>query len=163
MTEIHSQLMSMLDRESVLGGVRIEGVVVKNYTHKQVGKVVSDSFKETRGTPRPKRVGDDIIAMLGSAYRTEARWAKAEQHLREEGKLTGEMRDIGAIAKEVQRDLFVEESDAIKDALLTWATPQLHKIVVGGLAEWYKMRLMATALPTEPASMEAPAPIELSQ
>ena len=88
---------------------------------------------------------------------------EAEQHLREAGALTGEMRDIGAIVKEVQRDIFAEECDTIKDALLEWATPQLHKIVVGGLAEWYKMRLMATALPTEPAPVEAPAPIELSQ
>lgn len=123
------ELLSLMREESVLGGTTPEGLVVKNYA----------KFGPDKKTLMGKYV---TLEMLIDRYRTEARFAKAVQHLREAGTLEGSPRDIGALLKEVQRDVEKECADEIKDALYRWAWPQINRAVTGGLPQWYKDKLV---------------------
>lgn len=149
-TEGADGLLALLEHESVLGGVKIEGVVVKSNTlygpdkKRLMGKFVSEAFKEVHNkewkTTNPG--SKDIIEQLVDRYRTEARWQKAVQHLREQGRIEGSPRDIGALMKEVSPDVLRESEDDIKDALMKWAWPQISRGVTRGLPEWYKEQLL---------------------
>src|SRR3990167_5315669 len=87
-------IRSLVDtRVSILGGQKIEGIVVKplNYdiygVDKKVlmGKFVSEAFKEVHSTEWKKEnptVGN-ILDQIAATYTTPARWAKAVQHLTE--------------------------------------------------------------------------------
>lgn len=147
--ESSEQLFEFLERTSILGGQKIEGFVIKNY-HRYgidkkilIGKYVSEAFKEVhQGEWRdsnPTRT--DILQKLIQSYKTPARWNKAIQHLKEDGKLEGSPRDIGNLIKEVQRDVFDECYDEIKTILFNHFAPQIKRGIVGGLPEWYKQEL----------------------
>lgn len=146
-----SQIGEFLTRESVLGGQKVEGVVIKNYSRfgmdKKVlmGKYVSEEFKEIHGEEwkRNNPTKTDIIAQLIASYRTPARWEKAVQHLKEKGQLTNTPQDIGKLIKEVQRDLLEEEKEEIKTRLYISVVDQIKRGVVGGLPEYYKEKLMS--------------------
>lgn len=145
------QFRSMLDRISVLGGQKIEGVVVKNYRRfgpdKKVliGKFVSEAFKEVHAAAwkasNPTRT--DIVERLIDTLRTPARWSKAIQHLREKGQIEDSPRDIGLLIKEAQTDIEKECMALIAEKLAEWALPQIRRGVVRGLPEWYKDQLVA--------------------
>lgn len=147
-------LRAMLDRVSMLGGQKIEGVVVKNYFRVGAdkkplfGKFVSEAFKEVhhgewrKNNPTATDIKDTLIEM----HRTPARFAKARQHLMEDGKLTGEMKDIPLLLKEIGDDILKEEEENIKAALFTHFWPQIRRGVVVGLPEWYKLLLAEEAL-----------------
>jgi hypothetical protein len=138
-----------LGRDSILGGTKIEGVVAKNYSRftqekkAMMGKYVSEAFKEKHekewGAANPS--GKDVAQQLIETYRTEARWHKSIQHLREQGLLEGSPRDIGLIIKGVSADIFKEEEGAIKDVLFQHFWKQLNRGVVAGLPDWYKQEL----------------------
>jgi hypothetical protein len=142
-------LMAAMDRVSCLGGQKMEGLVFKNYTRfgrdskPLFGKYVSEAFREIHGAEwkaaNPTR--SDILQTLIQAHRTPARWNKAVQHLREEGKLTQTPKDIGPLIKEVQRDVFAECTEDIKEALFKWAQGQISRGVIAGLPEFYKQEL----------------------
>lgn len=137
-----------LQRSSVLGGT-IEGVVIKNYDRffpdgkLMAAKVVTESFKEKHS----KRTGcfstnqASILDRLVDALKTEARWNKAVQHLREEGRLTGTPKDIGSLMREVNSDLEREEREWVKDHLYAAYRKDLLRRCTRGLAEWYKEQL----------------------
>jgi len=139
-----------LERESVLGGQKIEGVVLKNYRrfgidgHVLMGKFVSELFKETHaGEWKTRNPGaQDIVTMLGEQLRTPARWAKAVQRLAEDGTLDNSPRDIGALMKSVPVDVRAECEAEIRDKLFAWAWPQIQRLLTRGLPEWYKERLL---------------------
>jgi len=141
---------SFLDKTSILGGQKIEGVVVKNYARYTVdgkammGKFVSEAFKEVHGASwketNPGKA--DIIEKIIERVRTPARWAKAVQHLREAGALTDTPKDISPILKEVQKDIAAECGDDISSHLMAWAMPQINRGSIRGLPEWYKEQLM---------------------
>lgn len=138
-----------LEETSILGGVKVEGVVVKNYGQftedKKVAKAkfVSAEFKERndkewkKGNPTQK----DIIAQLIETYSVPARYQKAVQHLRDDGKLEGSPRDIGNLIKETQEDLKKEEADAIKEVLYNHFVGQILRGVIAGLPQWYKEQI----------------------
>ncbi len=145
-----AQLFGLLETTSILGGQKIEGVVIKNYAQWDpatgktlMGKYVSEAFKEvhkkTWGESNP--AGKDIIVRLTEAYKTPARWAKAVQHLKERGELDESPKDIGPLIKEVQTDILAECEDEIKEALFKWAKPHIVRGSTGGLPEWYKEQL----------------------
>lgn len=150
-TEGHEALSALMDRESCLGGPKIEGIVVKSDSlyapdkKRLMGKYVSEGFKETHkktwGESNP--AGRDIIDRLIQVYRSEARWQKAVQHLREAGQVEGSPRDIGMLIKEVSPDVLEECEDEIKEALMKWAWPQVSRGITRGLPEWYKEQLLA--------------------
>lgn len=150
--DVHSaaDIDELLDQESFLGGPKIEGVVLKN--HSRFGrdgkflaaKYVSEAFKEKHGkewkASNPK--SKDIIQTISEDLRTEARWEKAIQHMRERGELTNTPRDIGPLMKEIVEDVKAECEDAIREALFKWAWRDIARQVGRGAPEWYKRRLM---------------------
>lgn len=143
-------VLELMETESVLGGSKVEGLVFKNYTRfardgkALMGKYVSEAFKEKNSKDfrdrNPQK--QDMLVMLGNAYRTEPRWDKAIQHLRENGELTGEPKDIGKLIKEIQRDVNEECGDEIRAQLFKWAWRQIERRVVAGFPEYYKRKLM---------------------
>lgn len=141
-----------LQKDSFLGGCKIEGVVIKNYALAHAGaehfagKVVSEAFKEKRSAGRPSPLGKDSPETIAEVYRTEARWNKAAQHLREAGVLTDTPADIGKLVKEVQEDVEKEHGAEIRDALYALYRKNLMSTFVKGLPEWYKRRLMENAM-----------------
>lgn len=140
----------LIDRESCLGGPKMEGCVVKQYKifgeDKKVllGKFVSEAFKEIhtgewkKENPAPK----DILSQLGDKFRSPARWEKALQHIRDAGLITDSPKDIALLVNEVPKDILEECREEIVDDLMKWAWPHVRRQTVGGLAEWYKQRLL---------------------
>lgn len=139
-----------LERESVLGGCKIEGIVVKNYNRFGldgkilVGKFVSPTFKEVHRHEWRKSnlTQSDIIQQIIANYKTSPRWHKAMQHLRERGELIDAPQDIGKLIKEIQADVFSEEHEFIKNCLLDHFWPQISRGIVEGFAEFYKAKLL---------------------
>ena len=141
------QLKMFLDNVSCLGGQKIEGYVIKNYAKLDIrsrstlmGKVVSAAFKEVHAADWKERNPNklDLIEGLVAKYTSQARWAKAVQHLAEAGTLTNSPRDIGNLIKEVQNDIEKECKDAIVEELWNFAWDKLARGVIKGLPEWYK-------------------------
>ncbi|MBI3334309.1 hypothetical protein HYZ97_02385 [Candidatus Pacearchaeota archaeon] len=143
-------LLDLLNRGSCLGGTTIEGFVIKNYTRfgkdKKVlmGKYVREDFKEINDKvqKRFKSSNADILELLVLRYKTETRWQKAVQHLRDGGLLEGSPRDIGPLMKEVIADVEKECVEEIKDQLYRWAWPKIERQITRGLPEWYKLKLL---------------------
>ena len=152
------KINELLERESVLGGCKIEGVVIKNYARfgrdgkALMGKYVSEAFKEKHikewGESNP--AGKNILQILGEEYRHEGRWQKAIQHLKEDGEFTGTPKDIGLLIPYVQGDIDVECADEIKEKLYKWAFPHIRRVAVRGLPEWYKQQLMESQFEDTP-------------
>lgn len=143
----------LLDTDSILGGTKIEGVVVKNYrlftAEKKIaiGKYVSERFKEKHDADWRVRnpTGKDVTQKLIDQYRTEARWQKAIQHLDEAGQLDHSPRDIGLLIKEIPADILKECENEIKDTLFSHYWQQIRRGITAGFPEWYKQRLMESA------------------
>lgn len=144
-----AHIPGFLERESFLGGVKIEGVVVKNYSqwlhgHIMMGKYVSEKFKEVHAkewkTANPSR--GDFIDELIESYRTEARWLKGVQHLKERGEWTGGPQDIGPLMKEVAEDVMAEEADQIAVVLFNHFKSQISRGVVRGIPQFVKEQLL---------------------
>ena len=147
------QVKDFLERESYLGGAKIEGVVVKNYAKSLLvrgqvlpitcGKYVSEAFKEVHGKSwSTEHTSKGNWESYIKTYQTEARWQKALQHLRDNGLLTDSPKDIGPLIKEVQKDITEECKEDIKEALWTYFGRDLIRISTNGLPEWYKDKLL---------------------
>jgi hypothetical protein len=142
-------LKQFLENESVLGGVKIEGMVIKNYYRfgrdKKVlmGKYVSEAFKEVHGKEWKKNNPNsgDVVTKLINTYRTDARWNKAIQHMRDSGELTNSPKDIGELLKEINVDILKEEEENIKKELFKFAWPKISRGVIAGFPEYYKNKL----------------------
>lgn len=153
MVEDASKLRELLDRESILGGQKIEGMVIKPaHGHEQygldkkllMGKFVSEAFKEIhQGVWKQENpTAKDIIEQIALDLTTPARWNKALQHLTEAGKLEGTPKDIGALIKEVPGDIEKECREEIEERLYKFAWPHIRRKVTAGLPEWYKEQLL---------------------
>ena len=144
------QVREFLDRESFLGGQKIEGVVVKNYNRFGLdkkalfGKYVSEAFKEIHGREwkAANPTSGDIVEGVIVALATEARWAKAVQHLRDDGKIEDSPRDIGMIMKEIPEDVLKECEEEINAKLWAWAWPKIRRGLIRGVPDWYKQQLL---------------------
>jgi hypothetical protein len=147
------QLMQFLERESYLGGAQIEGVVVKNYHQPfllggqpiplMAGKFVSEKFKEVhRSSWSKEHTTGGKWAEFVESFRTEARWQKAVQHLRDNGELSYSPKDIGSLIKEVNKDILAEEEETIKEFLWKHFGKDILRRATAGLPEWYKEELM---------------------
>ena len=145
-------LDKLLDQNSQLGGVKIEGVVIKNYKPLLLGNVyipvtgakyVSERFKEVHNKNwKQENTGKGKWEQFKESYRTDARWQKAIQHLRESGKLEGSPRDISLLIKEVKQDIMDEERENILSFLFKTFGDELLRESVKGLPEWYKEKLV---------------------
>ncbi len=142
-------LDQFLGRLSFLGGQKIEGVVIKNYRRfsrdakVMMGKHVSEAYKEVHKKDwkdsNPSQT--DIVERIGQSLRTEARWNKSIQHLKERGELTNTPQDIGKLMKECGTDIYDECSEEVKTKLFDYAWPKIQRIAIRGLAEYYKKLL----------------------
>lgn len=141
------------ERVSYLGGQNIEGVVVKAYKpwlflgqiplSVMSGKYVTEEFKEVHNKNwKAENTGKGKLEVAISQYRSEARWNKAVQHLRDDGRLTESPRDIGELIKEVRKDISLEEKENIKDQLWSIFGNDFLGMATSGLPEWYKQKLM---------------------
>lgn len=156
-----------LERESVLGGCKIEGIVVKNYNRfgidKKIliGKFVSPAFKEVHRHEWQKEnpTKNDIVQSIIADYKTSPRWCKAIHHLNECGVLVNKPEDIGKLIREVQSDVLKEETDEIKERLFKHFWPQISRGIVAGLPEFYKQRLIDNLLGEAKEQLEAVARI----
>lgn len=148
--ETLGEFEKLMDRVSFLGGAKIEGVVIKNYSRfgkdgkVLLGKHVSEGFREIHKGEWKKAnpSGADIKSILAAKFCTPARWAKAVQHLKERGQLLSDPKDIGPLMKEVHFDIDAECREEIAEALLKWAMPEIKRAAAAGLPEWYKNELL---------------------
>jgi len=137
---------TLLQNDSILGGTKVEGFVVKNYSmftpdkKIAIAKYVSAAFKEKHQHEWKKTnpTQADVVQHLIGELKTEARWQKAVQHLRDDGKLTETPQDIGSLLKEIQADVLKEESDGIRESLFKHFWPQISRGIINGAPEWYK-------------------------
>lgn len=155
---------------SVLGGQKIEGIVVKqlgpDYLYGQdkktlIGKFVSERFKEAHvgAWKEANPTSGDILIQLAKKYCTQARWMKAAQHLREAGQLEDSPRDISKLIIEVQKDMGKEEKEAIQRDLWRWAIPHITRAATRGLPEWWKNELLRRQFETEGGAVDEQTPI----
>lgn len=144
-------LLELLETESMLGGTKIEGVVVKNYSNPfiiggrvipvMMGKFVSERFKEVHKDWSKNHAGKGKWQQFVESYRTEARWLKSIQHLKDSNKLENSPRDIGILIKTIKEDIVEEEKENIKNFLWKEFGDQLLRSSVSGFPEWYKKYL----------------------
>lgn len=145
------ELRKFLDTESILGGQKIEGIVIKPLVplygpDKKMlfGKFVSEAFKEVHrkawgeSNPGPK----DIILKLGEMYGTPQRWSKAVLHMREQGKIEDSPRDIGPLLGEIVVDIKKECEEEIKQYLFKYAWPHIARLAQRNFPAWYKEQLL---------------------
>lgn len=140
----------LLEIVSFLGGQKIEGIVIKNYSRfgkdgkVLMGKHVSEDFKEVHSetwkSENPSKT--DFIIALANKYKTTARWNKAVQHLKEAGVLAHCPTDIGKLIIEAKKDLRSECAEEIKQQLFDYFIPKIERNLVHGLPEWYKKDLL---------------------
>jgi RNA ligase len=141
------------ERVSYLGGQNIEGVVVKAYKpwlflnqiplNVMSGKYVTEEFKEVHNKNwKAENTGKGKLEVAISQYRSEARWNKAIQHLRDDNLLTDSPKDIGELIKEVRKDIVEEEKEAIKDTLWKIYSNDFLGAATAGLPQWYKEKLV---------------------
>lgn len=146
------RMLGLLDTESVLGRTKIEGIVIKPVSYDVFGKdkkvlmakYVSEAFKEIHRESwkvgNPARA--DVVEALIRAYKTDARWAKSVQRLRDEGKLVNEPKDIGILMKALGEDLAKECKDDAAETLIKHFWPSIARGAAAGFAEWYKEQLL---------------------
>lgn len=153
---------------SVLGGQKIEGVVVKPKLGNLfgpdkkllLGKFVGENFKEVArevwgpGGTFAKAPRKDILAHIGARYATQTRWNKAVQHLRDSGKITDSPKDIEFLMREIPNDVFKEEIDDIKDMLFGFFAKDIRAILTRGVPEWYKNELLKKQFEAEVSNHE---------
>lgn len=141
-----AEFRRLLEHESILGGAKIEGFVIKNYRRfgldgkVLMGKFVSEEFKEIHnkawGESNPGQ--KDALSNIGLRYQTQARWLKAVQYLRDTGKLEQDPRDIGNLMARVKQDVGEECKEEIKEQLWKAFGSQIVRMAAAGLPEWYK-------------------------
>ncbi len=151
------ELKKYLTQESGLGGTILEGIVVKNYKQYctisdfnwiSMGKFVREEFKETHAEQWGDISGKNWLDKLKETLRTEARWQKSVQHLREKGELSESVQDIGKLLLEIEKDFIEEEKERLKEIFWREQSPDILREVKRGLPEWYKEQLAKGAFTT---------------
>lgn len=153
------KILELLKTVSYLGGATIEGIVIKNYDKFYdltrfpyyggsmflAGKFVRQEFKEMNNAVWESNKKD--VKWLAESLRTPARWEKAVNHLKEQGKLQDNMRDMPNLIGEIIRDVEDEQGEYIKEQLfqLYWREIKAH--LTKGLPEWYKEKLLNNLQP----------------
>ncbi len=143
----YEMFKELLQAESILGGTKIEGVVIKAYgsygrdKKTLMGKYVSEAFKERNHGKWHKGSGKPIQQIIGETFGAEARWRKAVQSLRDSGELENSPRDIGPLMRELHRDITEECKDEIKEMLWKWARKGILRSATRGVPAWYKDEL----------------------
>jgi hypothetical protein len=142
------QMKELADRESFLGGTKMEGVVIKNFEQYDrygkvlMGKMVREEFREAHSTGWKKRGKAPLLDRLAEQYPAEPRWIKALQHLAERGELQHAPQDIGPTLKEIAMDFIAEEEERVKQILWNEYSSDIIRRIQRGFPYWYKERLL---------------------
>lgn len=145
-----NKVKELLGQESFLGGTKAEGVVVKAGVSYELfgtacplmcGKFVTEEFKEVHAQNTEFKSGKSQLQDLIEQYRTEARWRKAVQFLRDNNELLQDPKDIGQLMKRVNQDIEEECREDIKEKLWTIYRKDIIKGATAGLPQWYKTEL----------------------
>lgn len=143
-------LKPYLKARPLLGGEKIEGIVVKNYHQTYdpkyswwvgaplVGKWVNSEFREVNDKNWKQMKKAETIDWVVSRYLTEARLAKSVQHLRDEGRLENTMSDLKYLLPEFAKDILEEEGEAIKEILFKMFKKKLSHKANSFVATTYK-------------------------
>lgn len=143
--ELRDELMQ---RESFLGGCRIEGIVLKRYDMRTrfgdpvFQKVVAKEFKEQH----KKEWGGglqrgDFLQALGEEFRTPARFRKAVQRMRDSGEYTGMAQDIPWLMKDLSLDFEAEHAEQLGQRLWEEFRKPIMASANRGFADWFKQEL----------------------
>ena len=159
-----SDIKAMLDRTSVLGNTKIEGVVIKNYNQVAnspfssscFGKYVSEAFKEINSKNWAEQKNSNSVDAFIESFRTEARWEKSLQHLRDDGKLTGTLKDIGTTIVAVNQDIETECKQMIKDKLYDLYIRTILRKATAGFPEYFKNKLLENSVTSTEVSCLTP-------
>jgi ATP-dependent RNA circularization protein (DNA/RNA ligase family) len=149
-----------INRESFLGGPKIEGIVIKNYKRCDgfgkmlAAKIVSDDFKEQNTANWDAQKQGSIIDRIIQTFNKEAIWQKAIQHASEDGKLLGEAKDLGYLIGAVKKDFGVEHHDFIQKKLMKEFYADIERGVMRGFPEFYKRLLLEKALERDGGSKD---------
>jgi hypothetical protein len=145
-------IKDLLERESVLGNSKIEGVVVKNYQQTLLiggqvlplmcGKYVSDTFKEVNLKNWKDKGSSNQWQMYMEGFNTEARLRKAIQYIEETGELERAPQDIGKLMKRIHTDIVEEQEEDIKQFLWNLHYKELLRVATKGIPERYKEMLL---------------------
>lgn len=143
------QLRELLNKESFLGGSKVEGIVIKNYNQYGrdnkvlMGKWVSEAFKEKhrKDWKNSNPSIGDFVQQMKETYRHENRWKKAIQHLKEAGKLQNDPKDIGPLMGEIVNDVKKECEDEIKEKMWKYYWPKIARGLTAGFPQFYKDQL----------------------
>ena len=149
----NEMMLEFLKRESVLGKEIVEGIVIKNtektfdpikFPHfagnTPAGKFVRSEFKERNNEEwKVKKGGMEVFL---ESINPEARWKKAVQHLKDQGKLEGNMKDMAILIAENVKDFEEEEKENVKEILYEIHKKQIIGKLNGGFADYYKKALM---------------------
>ena len=141
-----SMAREYLTRTSVLGKQIVEGVVIKARSkYDTMGKMlrcklVREDFQEqnNKAFRKSNPTQGDIVLRLSEKYSAIARYHKAYQHLREEGYIEDELKDLQHILPEIGRDLEAECIEDIKEELWKWAAPKIKRNITRQVPNWYK-------------------------
>ncbi len=149
----------LLETDSVLGGQKIEGIVIKPIepvygrdAKALMAKFVSEAFREVHKKEwgeSPRNSNKPALAILLEMFDTEARWEKAVQHLRDQGTLVGTPQDIGALMAEVKHDVWEEEQELIRQTLVDAFEKDFTRGMARRLPQWYKERLVKETFEAE--------------
>ena len=161
-----AKLKTLLERDSFLSTelqkATVEGIVIKNYSRISIdgktlmGKWVREEFKELNGTSfkSANPSAGDYLERVIEVYRNANRWKKAVQHMKENGTLLDEPKDIGLLMREVNLDVLKECEAEIKEKLWTYAWPKIARGITRGLPEWYKEELAKKQFETPSSTLK---------
>lgn len=144
----NEQLYKLLETESFLGGTKVEGIVIKNYSQLAVsafskecfGKLVRDDFKEKHKLEW--KTGTNKVQDFLNQFKTETRWLKAIQYFKDSNSLENDPRDIGKLITYISKDIIVEETNYIKEGLFNLYKDEIIRRSISGFPEFYKNRLV---------------------
>jgi len=121
-----------------------------------MSKYVHPLYRETK-TPDEYQRTVDFQQGLVDTYRSEARWEKGIQRLREAGKLANEPRDIGPLIGVIVKDIEEECGEEIRRKLWKRYWPHVARGCTGGFAEYYKRKLMEGAFAQDSQAVDVQA------
>ena len=142
-----SEVEQLMEKTSILGGEKMEGVVIKNYDIPFLmnGKVrpifykyVRDEFKEINSKNWKINNPQNPIEVISGLLNKDAIFRKAVQHLKDSGKCQNNMRDMVELINLVEEDLEKEFRSPISDALYNFYSRDIKKMLMKGLPEYYK-------------------------
>jgi len=154
-----TKLDRLIADESMLGGPR-EGIVLKNYDRDvTVGgrlvpffcKYVAPAYRETKKIV--DRITDPLESRIANSVFTPMRFEKGIQKLKEEGRYTGSVQDIGPLIGVICEDIHVECRAEIEVALFTHFWKPISRIITSKIPGMYKDKL-ETGIYTSPEAID---------